>query len=94
MKTFRPTALETKDCPPHLWYIKIDDKNRDGMGYCTKPGCKATKDFSGNGHKADRKELYRELMHRKCSEGGKKNKKAGLMGISQTDFKVVEVRGL
>lgn len=35
-----PTALETERCPPHHFHI-----GSDGIGRCTKLGCKATKVF-------------------------------------------------
>ena len=78
-KTYPPTALETDKCPPHHWHIPVEERGQDGIGECRK--CRQTKDFSGNGHKAKRKELYRELMLLKCSKGGKKNKKEELVEI-------------
>lgn len=71
---YLPTALETPDCPPHHWFIEVNAKHEDGMGWCLK--CPATKDFSGNGngHKLKENQHYLELMHLKSSNGGRKNK--------------------
>jgi len=55
MNKYPSVAIETPGCPPHRWYIEIDSKGRDGMGYCIKPGCKAVKDFSSDGHRTDEK---------------------------------------
>lgn len=47
---YPPTALETKECPPHLWYITIVDvsvtskSNYHEIGTCRKCHT-AVKDF-------------------------------------------------
>ena len=75
------TALETKGCPPHHWYIPIGDENRDGMGHCIKPCCKAKKDFGRDGHTIGSRQFYQEMLLLKSRKGGKNSRKEELVEI-------------
>lgn len=81
LKIDPPTALETRECPPHLWYIEVDGKHGDGMGHCIKHGCNAVKDFTRYGHTIGSRQFYQEMLLLKSRKGGKNSRKEELVEI-------------
>lgn len=63
MRNFPPTALETKECPPHHWLI--DSKK---VGRCLK--CRAVKQFGKHRSSYGRDPILLE----KSKRGGKNSK--------------------
>ncbi len=63
---YPPTALETDECPPHLW--ECDEFN---VGRCNKRGCGAVKDF---GKMLRRQSRYNPINLDKYRKGGRKRK--------------------